>query len=217
MNEGLIYSKMTEIIKLVGSVSKDKTSVGKFTFKYRGIDDVMNALHDAFGTVGVFISQDVLSHAMTQIEGRGIHHLAKIKFGFYTTDGSHIDSTVVGECIENGDKGLGKCMSYALKTCLLQTFLIPTEDDSKDPDSVNQPVVKAVEKKAPPQDISVFIGDAVKYIQSLGEKWEKNTGKPAQYYVDAISAVKDIKTYDRYVDKLETIIASWDAKPGVTV
>jgi hypothetical protein len=31
-------------------------------------------------------------------------------------------------------KGAGKAMSYALKVCLLQTFLIPTEED-KDPDA----------------------------------------------------------------------------------
>jgi hypothetical protein len=53
----------------------------------------------------------------------------------------------MGECIENGDKGIGKTASYALKTALLQTFLIPTEDDSKDPDSSNKPIYE--QKKHP--------------------------------------------------------------------
>ncbi|MBU1564217.1 MAG: ERF family protein, partial [Proteobacteria bacterium] len=146
MTDQLIYKKMAEIITAVGSVSKDRTSVGKFSFKYRGIDDVMNALHQAFAEAGVFVQQELLKHTMSPIEGRGIHHIAQVRFMFTTTDGSYVSSIVYGECIENGDKGIGKCMSYALKTCLLQTFLIPTEDEYKDPDSTNQPILKSVSK-----------------------------------------------------------------------
>jgi len=218
MAEPLIYQRMSEITGMVGSVSKDRTSVGKFSFKYRGIDDVMNALHEAFGNAKVFISQEVLEHSMSQIEGRGIHHLVKVKFGFWTTDGSHIDSICVGECIENGDKGVGKCMSYALKICLMQTFLIPTEDESKDPDSTNAPLVVAKKDhaqttaKTPQEMLKISQIDAAKYITSLGDKWEKNTGKPAQFYIDSLNAVKDLATYDRYVDRLEDLISSWDKK-----
>ncbi|MBU1566768.1 MAG: ERF family protein, partial [Proteobacteria bacterium] len=103
MTDQLIYKKMAEIITAVGSVSKGRTSVGKFSFKYRGIDDVMNALHQAFGEAGVFVQQEVLDHTMSQIEGRGIHHIAKVCFSFVTTDGSSVHSIVYGECIENGD------------------------------------------------------------------------------------------------------------------
>ena len=134
-----IYGAMAKILANIDAVSKDRTSVGKFSFKYRGIDDCMNALHSSFGEAGVFITQKVLTHEMTVVEGRGLHHIARVLFTFWAKDGSSISSEVLGECIENGDKGLGKCMSYALKICLLQTFLIPTEEE-KDPDAVNQPI-----------------------------------------------------------------------------
>ncbi len=137
-----IYQAMHRILKDVDAVGKDRSSQGQFSFKYRGIDDVMNALHKAFGDYGVFMTQEVLEHNHVQVLKKdgspgGLHHIAKIVFRFNASDGSSISSTCYGECIENGDKGIGKCMSYALKTCLLQTFLIPTEDDSKDPDSTN--------------------------------------------------------------------------------
>ena len=134
-----IYGAMAKILANIDAVSKDRTSVGKFSFKYRGIDDCMNALHTSFGEAGVFLTQKVLTHEMTVVEGRGLHHIARVLFTFWAKDGSSISSEVLGECIENGDKGLGKCMSYALKICLLQTFLIPTEEE-KDPDAVNQPI-----------------------------------------------------------------------------
>ena len=144
---GMIYEAMTSILKDVDAVSKDRTSVGKFQFKYRGIDDCMNALHTAFGEHGVFLSQRVIEHKMDFIEGRGIHHIATVEFSFIAKDGSRITSEVMGECIENGDKGIGKCMSYALKTCLLQTFLIPTEDETKDPDATNQPITPPIKNE----------------------------------------------------------------------
>ena len=114
-----IYGAMAKILANIDAVSKDRTSVGKFSFKYRGIDDCMNALHTSFGEAGVFITQKVLTHEMTVVEGRGLHHIARVLFTFWAKDGSSISSEVLGECIENGDKGLGKGMSYALKICLL--------------------------------------------------------------------------------------------------
>ena len=219
MSDQLIYKKMAEIITAVGSVSKDRTSVGKFSFKYRGIDDVMNALHQAFGESGVFISQDVLSHDMSVIEGRGMHHIAKVQFGFWTTDGSHVTSTVYGECIENGDKGIGKCMSYALKTCLLQTFLIPTEDESKDPDSTNQQIMKSaskVAKNAPqPQQgptLAELKSDAIQYFETFGPLWLERTQKPVEYYVRMLNEVSDLVTLKAYANRMQTIVDSWSAK-----
>lgn len=218
MSDQLIHKKMAEIITAVGSVSKDRTSVGKFSFKYRGIDDVMNALHQAFGEAGVFISQEVLSHDMSVIEGRGMHHIAKVQFGFWTTDGSHVTSTVYGECIENGDKGIGKCMSYALKTCLLQTFLIPTEDDSKDPDSTNQSILKSVSKapKNAPQEtqgptLAELKADAIEYFGSFGSLWLEKTEKPVDYYVRLLREVDDMTKFKQYANKMQNLVDSWSA------
>jgi hypothetical protein len=145
----MIYGQMASVLSEVGSISKEKTSQGKFSFKYRSIDDVFNELHAAFAKHHIFLTTTIVDQSMYVIEGRGFHHTARYKFTFHAEDGSSISCETMGECIENGDKGIGKCASYALKTCLLQTFLIPTEDDSKDPDSTHKPVYEA--KKPQPQ------------------------------------------------------------------
>jgi len=223
-----IYSIMAKVLADVGSVSKDRKSVGKFTFAYRGIDDVMNALHEAFATHGLFITQSVLSHDMSVIEGRGIHHIMKVEFGFYAVDGSSIKSTVMGECIENGDKGTGKCMSYALKTCLLQTFLIPTEDESKDPDSTNQPITRAQQyqqgqqrqqqQQAPqPQvkkeaaqtpEMNAIKESIVKILETEGYDWLGKTGKSKDYLIGKTKDETDIGKLNSFWITIQKLISA---------
>ena len=232
----LIHEQMANILKDIDAVGKEKTSVGKFSFKYRGIDDVMNALHTAFGTHGVFLQQEVLSHSIDMVPDRGFHHLLKAKFDFVAVDGSQVSCVTMGECIENGDKGIGKCMSYALKTCLLQTFLIPTEDDSKDPDSVNSHVVekrnsvqttasqrqsyttspKPAVKTFAPAPIKLTFdeikADAIEYIESFGHIWKENTGKDADYYCKMIQVAKDQKTVDLMCARIKEMVDGFSKK-----
>ena len=37
----------------------------------------------------------------------------------------------MGQALDNGDKGIGKATSYALKELLTRMFLIPTDDDTE--------------------------------------------------------------------------------------
>ena len=215
----MIYAAMAKILAEVGSVSKDRKSIGKFTFAYRGIDDVMNALHEAFGNNGLFITQRVISHDMSTIEGRGIHHIMKVEFSFCALDGSTVKSTVMGECIENGDKGTGKCMSYALKTCLLQTFLIPTEDESKDPDSTNQPITRQQQYQQRPQQqqqqapqknpqVDALKESIIKILETEGYDWLAKTGKSKDYLVSKTKDETDIGKLNSFWTTIQKLISA---------
>ena len=230
----MIYSSMAKILAEVDSVSKGKTSVGKFSFKYRGIDDVFNALHSAFAAHGVFLTQELLEHSTEVIEGRGLHHIAKYRFTFWAIDGSSISCITGGECIENGDKGLGKTASYALKTCLLQTFLIPTEDDSKDPDSTNQPLPQNFKRPEGPTQRPPFqpvtqnrpgevpmdsgqvqagqvaaLKDAIiKVLNTPGVDWQTKTGKSLEYLTDKTKAETDIAKLNSFWTTIQKLIQS---------
>jgi hypothetical protein len=207
----MIYSSMSKVLAEVDSVGKGKTSVGKFSFKYRSIDDVMNALHSAFATHSVFMTQELLEHKMAVVEGRGLHHIAKYRFRFYAIDGSFVECISGGECIESGDKGLGKTASYALKTCLLQTFLIPTEDDSKDPDSTNQPLIQNFKRQEPNSshvtDKREGIRDAIlKVLNTPGIDWFTKTGKSFDYLVDKTKAETDIVKLNSFWASIQKLI-----------
>lgn len=133
----MIYQKMANILKECKAITKSEKNQQQ-GFKFRGIDNVMNELHELFARNEVFILQDVKSF---ETENRQLksgsmitYTRATITFRYTTTDGSFVETTNVGEAMDTGDKGMNKAMSIALKYSLLQMFLIPTEEQ-KDPDA----------------------------------------------------------------------------------
>lgn len=109
---------------------------------FRGIDAVMNELHDLFANNGVFILPEVLDYTVTEkvtVKGGLLYYTrAKIKFHFVADDASEVCTINVGEAMDSGDKGMNKAMSIALKYALMQMLLIPTEEQ-KDPDEATPP------------------------------------------------------------------------------
>ena len=137
MDNPSIYTKMANILKETKAITKSERNQQQ-GFKFRGIDNVMNELHELFAKNDVFILQEVQDFAVearpTAKGGTLFYTRAKIKFRYMTTDGSYVETVNVGEAMDSGDKGMNKAMSIALKYSLLQMFLIPTEEQ-KDPDA----------------------------------------------------------------------------------
>jgi hypothetical protein len=148
MEKLMIYEKMAKILKEIEVIKKEKQGQN---FKYRGIDDVMNALHESFANNEVFITNEVLERSeveRTSKNGGALFYVTlKYKINFHATDGSSVSSTMYGTAMDSGDKADNKCMSIALKYALLQAFLIPTED-MIDPDKD----IHDVKPKAPIHD-----------------------------------------------------------------
>ena len=132
----MIYTKIAEIGRKVKALPKTRKNQQQ-NFMFRGIDDVMNVLHEAFAEAGVFILPETVSSEVTDslTKNGTIQYRTRSKFiyHFVAEDGSQVSSTVIGEAADTGDKGQNKAMSIALKYALLQMFLIPTEE-KKDPD-----------------------------------------------------------------------------------
>lgn len=137
---GKIYARMADAmaeIQAVGKESKNKEQ----GFMFRGIDAVMNELHDILAKHRIFILQELIEATheprTTSKGGLQTHHFNKIKYSFTTDDGSSVSVVVIGESADSGDKGANKCMATALKYALTQVFCIPTEDigEPKDPDA----------------------------------------------------------------------------------
>ncbi len=135
----LIYGKMIQIMAEIGPVSKDQTNTVQ-KFKFRGIDQFVNALHPALAKHKVFMVPKCISssHEMKEVirntgkEGIDKHVHMLVEYTFFAEDGS---SVVIGpipaEGLDGGDKATTKALSAALKYCLIQTFCIPTEDMSE--------------------------------------------------------------------------------------
>jgi len=132
----LIYKKMSDVMKDVGAIGKDQKNTQQ-GFKFRGIDQFVNALYPALTKHGVFMSPRATSftHELKDVvrgsgkAGVDKHVSIMMEYDFYAEDGSKVTvGPVPAEGLDSGDKATNKALSAALKYALIQTFSIPTED-----------------------------------------------------------------------------------------
>jgi hypothetical protein len=132
-----IYKAITGVMADVGAVGKNGVNRQQ-GFKFRSIDDVMNALHPAMVKNKVFTVPEILEQSRELKKTKNgtelIFSLCKIKYTFYAEDGSFVEAVVIGEGMDSGDKATNKAMAIAYKYACFQVFCIPTEE-MIDPDS----------------------------------------------------------------------------------
>lgn len=140
MNEGkapMIYSAICGVMEDVGAVGKGDYNKTQ-NFKYRGIDAVMNALNPAMIKHKIFCTPEVLEQSREERTTKSgnslIYSVCRMRYRFFTIDGSFVDAIVVGEGMDSGDKATNKAMAVAFKYACFQTFCIPTENMMDDPD-----------------------------------------------------------------------------------
>lgn len=142
----LIYKKMSEIMRDIGPITKDQKNDMQ-NFKFRGVDQFINALHPVLVKHQVFMVPECVSesHEIRDVERnngkRGVdkHAHVMMRYHFFAEDGSSITvGPVPGEGLDSGDKATNKALSSALKYMLIQTYNIPTQDlvdgDSESPE-----------------------------------------------------------------------------------
>lgn len=129
--EGKIYEAISNVMADIGAVGKNNTN--QFDkYKFRGIDDVMNALYPAMVKNHVFVTPEVLEAQREERASKDgktmMYTILTIKYTFYTDDGSSVNCTVIGEAMDRSDKSTNKAMSAGFKYACFQTFCIPTEE-----------------------------------------------------------------------------------------
>lgn len=136
MDRGLIHKKMSDVMRDIGSVKKEAKNVQQ-GFKFRSIDQFVNALHPALVKHGVFMAPRCVKeeHEIRTVtrssgkEGTDKHVTLMMEYDFFAEDGSKVTvGPIAAEGLDSGDKATNKALSAALKYALIQTFSIPTED-----------------------------------------------------------------------------------------
>jgi hypothetical protein len=155
-----IYQAIASVMQEVEAIGKNQKNQQQ-GFRFRGIDDVYNAIHPVFAKHGVFSTTNVVAERteerQTSRGGNLIYRILTIEYTFYASDGSSVKETIIGEGMDSGDKAANKAMAIAHKYALLQLLCIPTED-MVDPDSeAQEPSVPAVrperkEARSAPKD-----------------------------------------------------------------
>jgi hypothetical protein len=159
----------------IGAIAKaQKVQAGPTRFNFRGIDDVLNAIHDPLVTHGVSIIPtgfDVLDQTVGQTKsGTAQQHLLGIvHYRIVGPAGDFIEAAVVAEAQDTSDKAASKLMSMAYKYLAFQTFSIPVEGALEESDRESY-------DRAPQQQAPLTSEAALAHLQTLCD----SIGKPME-------------------------------------
>ena len=131
-----VYKAINQVADVMSKkgISKDNKNQQQ-GYKFRGIDDVYNALAPALVNAGLVILPRCLerevSERTTSKGGVLFYTTLKVDFDFVSVDdGSKHTITTYGEAMDSADKSTNKAMSAAYKYACFQAFCIPTDGDN---------------------------------------------------------------------------------------
>jgi len=164
----MIFKKMSEVMKDVKAVTKDQKNVQQ-GFKFRGIDQFVNALYPALTKHGVFMTPRATQFnqglkEVTRSSGKtGVdkHVAIMMEYDFFAEDGSKVTvGPIPAEGLDSGDKATNKALSAALKYALIQTFCVPTEDMAEA--DLESPEIGVTAPKTAEKDVAVVKTETAK-------------------------------------------------------
>lgn len=149
-----VYTAIAAVMADVSreGIAKDRKNEQQ-KYKFRGIDDVYNALSPILAKNGLCVLPRVLSRDVIERRSSAgsalFYTTVEVEFDFVAaSDGStHVVKTF-GEAMDSGDKATNKAMSAAYKYACMQAFCIPTEGDN-DADATTHTVAAKEPPEAP--------------------------------------------------------------------
>ncbi len=133
-----VYRCIANISKAIAKegISKDRSNQEQ-GYKFRGIDDVLNALAPLLAEHGLVILPRCMKRDVSERKtnaGKPLFCVTiEAEFDFVcVADASTHTVRMYGEAMDSGDKSTNKAMSAAYKYAAFQTFCIPTEGEDAD-------------------------------------------------------------------------------------
>lgn len=116
-------------------IAKNRTNTQGASYKFRGIDDVFNAVSPLLAEHGLCILPRMISRQCDERQSKSggalFYVTVEAEFDFVSAeDGSKHTVRTFGEAMDSGDKATNKAMSAAYKYAAFQAFAIPTEGDN---------------------------------------------------------------------------------------
>lgn len=118
------------------STANIKTDKGSYSFNYRGIDKVLNAVGPALRRHGVTIVPAAIETTYGNA-GRMRECLVRVTYRVIGPDGTSFEMMGVGEGLDAGERATPKALTTCYRNMLITALTIPTEDPKMDPDVVD--------------------------------------------------------------------------------
>jgi hypothetical protein len=185
-------------------IAKDRANTQQ-NYKFRGIDDVYNALAPILSKHSLVITPRCLDRqkeVVTTAKGGTLFYVTvDMEFELASAlDGSTKTARMFGEAMDSGDKATNKAMSAAYKYMAMQEFCIPTEGDN-DADASTHQLASA-------EELAVTLLRGCGSAELFKDAWNKNK--------DGWRRVMDRSAYERVVAEMKRIAAGFSPKPEPT-
>ena len=198
MGEKKIYKAILGVMADVGHIGKDRFN-DQQKYKFRGIDQIYNALQPAMIKNGVFAVPIVEKEDRTERTNHNgtviFYSRLHVTYRFYADDESFVEASVIGEAMDTGDKATNKAMSVAYKYACFQVFCIPTEE-MKDPDADTYEDIKGQPDQQPDYDPSNDLIDGMKKKTLLSVMEKKGVGEKMLLDRYKIRSLDEMKLID---------------------
>ena len=179
-------------------ISKTRTNTQGSGYKFRGIDDVFNALSPLLATHGLCILPRMLTRTceerMSKSGGNLFYVTVEAEFDLVAAeDGSKHTIRTFGEAMDSGDKATNKAMSAAYKYAAMQAFSIPTEGDNDTENHTHEVMPKPKANHNQMQDHLATIQESqtVEALQDAFKDAYKAAGNDKEW-LTAVTAAKDM-------------------------
>ena len=143
-----IFEALAAVSAEVGAVRKQERNKIQ-NFNFRGIDTVVNAVHPALVKHGVVVVPELLEKELRESKtAKGsvmVNVYLTVRYSFFGPEGDSVHAVVAAESFDSGDKATAKAMSVALRTALLQTLMLPTDEIDSNHVSYERSVLPGVE------------------------------------------------------------------------
>lgn len=138
IHDGATRAAIAEVMRSVRSVSKDQVNSAQH-FRFRGIDDVLNAVGPAIRDQNITVMpyvEEIQHESRTTGGGKLVsHYRVRVRYHFQVPHGEVMVAVSAGEAMDFGDKGLTKAMSVAYRTLWIQALALPTGERDPDQDT----------------------------------------------------------------------------------
>lgn len=180
----------------ISGITKDRTaSTGKSSYKFRGIDDVYNAISPLLAEHGLCILPRMVSRTCTERTSASGNTLfcvsVEAEFDFVSSeDGSKHTVKTFGEAMDSGDKATNKAMSAAYKYAAFQSFAIPTEGDN-DADATTHTLYnsKPAAHKVMPSNLTIGDAEFAELNRLLDETGSDKAAFCQYFGIDSVAAL----------------------------
>ena len=182
MSKVKLTAAVIQVMKTVKNIEKNMT-IGVGNNSYKGVSDkdVKNIIGKAMAENGLVIVPIDIEQA-TQVDRweenfkgivknkQQVFTEVKTKYMLMHESGEHMEIVGIGHGVDPSDKSAGKAITYALKTTLLNTFLVPTGELDEDSPELPTPPKKKEEVK---NDEESSDSETPVILNSKHENWDK--------------------------------------------